>query len=58
MNANNTIKLTVNAFKYEFHVPVHVVQINNAPKVVVKRNVKFLDVYRPEEVALPVELRA
>ena len=28
--------LTINAFKYEFHVPVHIVHIDNASKIIVE----------------------
>ena len=57
---NNKVKinLIINALKDELNVPVHAVQVDDATKVVVKGDAKFLNVDGAKEAALPVELDA
>ena len=50
--------LIVDALEDELYVPVHVIQIDDATKVVVERDAKFLNVDGAEEAALPVQLDA
>jgi hypothetical protein len=52
------LSTAIDAFKDDFHVPVHIVQVDNSSKVIVQRDMESLNVYWSEEVALPVELGA
>jgi len=54
----SSLLTAIDAFKDEFHVPVHIVQVDNSSKVIVECDMEFLNVYWSEEVALPVELCA
>jgi hypothetical protein len=48
------INLIVNAFEYEFEVPVHIIQVDNSSKIVVERDSEFLNIYGTKKAALPV----
>ena len=50
--------LIIDTFEDELDVPIHVVQIDDATKVIVERDAKFLNVYWTKEAALPIQLDA